>query len=179
MERRHHLRRAKHDWFPKATLEVPDTSNLAIQAGQEVIWVERPRQSQVDLALDNWCLTAEKNKKRNMSQLRKIMFWRKEELSCFAFLALYVKGHARFKVMIPMMVLFRFQGLSGWQLWFSCALPFGDLLAMGPITSSSLLLYFAVHSFKRNLLLCLWSSISLSRTVARTRRKTAHDSWNI
>lgn len=108
---------------------------------RETIWFERPRQSQVDLALDNWCLTAEK-KKRNMLQLRKIMFWRKEELSCFAFLALYVKGHARFKVMIPMMVLFRFQGLSGWQLWFSCVLPF-----WGPFGQLLFLLYFSTSPY--------------------------------
>lgn len=102
---------------------------------QEMIWVERPCQSQVDLALDNWCLTAEKKKtkKEICHNWEKSCSEEKEELSCFAFLALYVKGHARLKVMIPMMVLFRFQGLSGRQSWFSCVLPFGDLLALGQL----------------------------------------------
>lgn len=52
---------------------------------------------------------------------------------------------------------------------------FAFLGTFWPITFSSLLLYFTVHSFKRNLLLCLWSLISLSRTIGGTKRKTAHD----
>lgn len=102
------------------------------------------------------------------------MFWSNEELSCFGLLALmqWIMRGSR-KVMIPMMILFRLQGLSGWQWWFS---SFGDFLTE-PIT---FLPYFIVYSFRRNLLLCLSSLNSPFLGLLREPNvKLLAMSWNI
>ena len=62
-------------------------------------------------------------------------------------LALHVNDHARFKIMIPMMILFRFQGLGGCSGDFhvSCLLGTFWVWAEDSFFSTS----YVVHSFER------------------------------
>jgi hypothetical protein len=71
----------------------PDMSNLAIQ-WQEMIWIERLRQFQVNLVLDNRCLTAEekRKKKKKYVTIKKNHVLKKRGVVLFCFPCLVCKG---------------------------------------------------------------------------------------